>query len=949
MSKLFIVSDIHIHDYPQRNPSEKYRLYQSRKVAQNIINVAKAEGCDTLVIAGDVLEKSTVRPYIQAEVKLFLDTVMKEFAQGLIIFGNHDVDDKSGDQHFNDSCLSVMLPSNLYYADQKVTKIDNTIIAFSNWKPEFDLSFIPAPVDLLITHATINYGGGDIIKSQQLDESKFNLCISGDIHRVGQVGKYVSIGIPQKCKMGDSDDCTGIVFDCVTKEWKWVNLNPDNNLMSFVYTPDLKEEGWDETTGTWKVYKRDRTSSSLHAEENINVPQWEEIDHLVTEIINTNALGETHAEVLSQVKDIAKNEVDFGFILQRFMCKNWRSIDDVELYFDDYDRILITGKNGSGKSSLLSAIKYTFVENRSLKDFVQFGTKECSTEVDFIYQGNMYRIERGYNATKGKSTYGLGVFDTNGELQKMKYNNKREFETDLLLRFPFIQYIDDVMFFDPDHNKLLADIAKKEIDADIISKFFKLDRIDTLNEQAQSILEAKTKDVGKWEEEIKLSSENLKYIQDRLAMIEVPQMSRDDLIKWKEYYIDIQNKAKAYTDWKATNSMLMARKATTEESLADKKSRRIACRQIENIDTDISQLRLLMDDISTVKIPALKSVEMEINLLSREINTLKKSGTELYNKFTELGKERLCPTCRRPMETPVDLESTKADLQYQIEATLKKVREKEEELGYKQSEADDVPFKLQSLQQQLNDLQIQMNTLCRERDTIYQLDSDIITLERQLENVINTMNSTPIPEPVELPADLIQNLSIIEQSIGAWDQIETYRSHEESIKGKIMMADIELTKISDQVANLERYIKVTGGTGTIFKEIMERLAEQFSDNQVKYEVYSGKERKKDKLKFLSFFNNNGNWVTYDNCSSGQKTILDIHYLSKIITKMGFLVMDEFLKHLDPLNHDICIDMISQCNVSCVMLSSHMENITKFHNKTCSLELNENGSTIIKLE
>lgn len=945
MSKLLIVSDIHIHDYPSRNPENLFRLRQTRTVAQNIIAVGKAEGCDTLVIAGDVLEKSTVRPYIQAEAKLFLDELMKHFNQGMIIFGNHDLDNKSGDQHFNDSCLSVMLPANMFYADKRVTKIDNTTIAFSNWRPEFDLDFISEPVDLLITHATINYGGGDIIKSQVLDESKFGICISGDIHRPAQSGKYISIGIPQKCKMGDSDYCTGVVFDCVTKEWKWVDLNPSNNLMRFIYTPNLDEEGWDADNGIWKVYKRDKKAASVIS-ENVNVPQWEEIDHLVTDILQANDLLETHSEVLSQVKDLSKNEVDFGFVLQRFACKNWRSIDDVELYFDDYDRILITGKNGSGKSSMLSALKYAFVENRSLKDFVQFGSKDCSTEVDFLYQGQIYRIERGYNGSK--STFGLGVFDDAGNLVKMKYNNKREFEADLLLRFPFISYIDDVMFFDPDHNKLLSDIAKKEIDADIISKFFKLDKIDTINEQAVSMLESRTRDVGKWQEEIKLASENLKYIQGRLDMIPVPDMSRDDLLNWKSYYMDIQAKAKAWQDWKNTHSMLVARKGTLEEQLEAKTIARRGCRPIEIIDSELSQIKAQIDNISTIQVPALRGIEGEINLMLRELEALRNQGNVLYNRYADLGKEKVCPTCNRVMDKPSDLDSMKVSLEQQMSEMLGEINRKEEEITRKQQENIDVPSHLESLSETLRQLQVQSGILLSEKNGIRSLEAELENLTNSLNQTINQLNSSLPPEEVEVPEDLIQNLSAIEQKISQWDQIETFRAHYAELEEKARVADEELSKILSQVSNLEKYIKLTGGTGKIFEEIMGRLAEQFSDNQVRYEVYSGKERKKDKLKLLSSFNNNGNWVTYDNCSSGQKTILDIHYLSKIITKMGFLVMDEFLKHLDPLNHDICIDMISQCNVGCVMLSSHMENITKFHNKTCSLELNDNGSTIIKL-
>ena len=103
MAKILSIADIHIHDYPQRNPNEKFRLYQTRQVAQNIIETAKNEGAEILVIAGDVLEKSIIRPYVQAEVKLFLDTLMSFFRIGYIIWGNHDQDNKGSDQDFTDS------------------------------------------------------------------------------------------------------------------------------------------------------------------------------------------------------------------------------------------------------------------------------------------------------------------------------------------------------------------------------------------------------------------------------------------------------------------------------------------------------------------------------------------------------------------------------------------------------------------------------------------------------------------------------------------------------------------------------------------------------------------------------------------------------------------------------------------------------------------------------
>ena len=257
--KILIVSDVHINDYPQKNPTEKYRLYQTRLVADNIINVGKANGCDTIIFAGDIVEKSVIRPYVQAEVKGFLDKIMQNFSLGFIILGNHDLDAKSGNGDFFDSVLGVMCPANLYYSDQKIWTCpeDNCTIAFSNWKPSFDLTWIKGKVDVLVTHATICYSASDKVKSQVMDDTKFDIAFCGDIHKPGQTGKYVSIGIPQRNKMGDSEVLSGIVFDTTTKAWQYVNMDPNNNLLKFSYTNQKDQEGYYPDINTWVTYKPD--------------------------------------------------------------------------------------------------------------------------------------------------------------------------------------------------------------------------------------------------------------------------------------------------------------------------------------------------------------------------------------------------------------------------------------------------------------------------------------------------------------------------------------------------------------------------------------------------------------------------------------------------------------------------------------------------------------------
>jgi DNA repair exonuclease SbcCD ATPase subunit len=127
--------------------------------------------------------------------------------------------------------------------------------------------------------------------------------------------------------------------------------------------------------------------------------------------------------------------------------------------------------------------------------------------------------------------------------------------------------------------------------------------------------------------------------------------------------------------------------------------------------------------------------------------------------------------------------------------------------------------------------------------------------------------------------------------------------------------------------------------------ILNKLAGEFSDNQVKYEVRKYTNRG-EHLNLESMYFNNGNWVDYEACSSGQKTVLDVNFLQKIIPRIGLLIMDEFFKHLDPENHDTCIEALNNMNIGCTMISSHMESIAAFNNKSCKLSLNEGGLTQI---
>jgi DNA repair exonuclease SbcCD ATPase subunit/UDP-2,3-diacylglucosamine pyrophosphatase LpxH len=915
MSKILAVSDIHIHDYPQRNPSEKYRLYQTRTVLKNIIDAAAREGAEYLVLAGDIMDKWNPRPYVQAEIKNFLDTLMSYFKEGWIIWGNHDQDNKSENSEFIDSCLSVMLPSNLHYADLQEVTLDGCRMGFMNWRPKFDLSWIDGKLDILFTHATISYGDNDQYVSQKLDESKFDLAICGDIHRAATKGKYVSIGIPQRCKMGDSEYSSAVVIDTLDRKWAWVDLNPAGNLMRFEYTGKREEEGWDETTGIWKVYKPDNLSLTGGIRD-IKVPAWKEINILIQQIIIQNQLSEVHGEVLKRIKDIDGKEVDFNFVLLRFACKNWRSIDECEIYFNDLDRILITGENGSGKSSLLSAIRYAFLENRSIKDFLQFGAKDCYTEVEFLYQGNTYVIQRGYNSR------GYTKLWMNGEEQKA--NSKADLDEDIHNRFPFIDYM-DVYFFDSDHHKLIGGITP-ERKSEIISKFYKMDKIDAFHEEAKEIYESHKEILNKWKVEIDKGNEVIKYVEDKLNSINLPNLSKEELEKKKEEGILMQAAWKEWNDYRTKTANLQARKEIYIKKQAE------LGEQIRNFQ-DQNSIRL--------EIQKREQVLTWIATETEKLRDLVKEGKRLRSERNQLDSASICRTCGRPLDNQEAIETHKAELDRKLQDLTMKWREQDSLI---RNTLNEDPDKVRELtNSEIAGLMAEINSQNNTYSELKGVDQNLQYIESELRSLGTE------PSKVELPEGFMEEMGRIESSLSEWYQYYSLVADRNRALDNIKYCQNELQKINSELQDLQDYIKLTGPTGKIYEEIMTRLAEQFSDNQVKYVVERTTFRKKEHLDLASYYLNNGNEVSYQACSSGQKTILDVNFLGKVVTRMGLLVMDEFLKHLDVKNHDICIDMLKEMNIGCILLSSHMESVPAFNNKSLTLELNESGISKIQMK
>jgi len=941
MSKILVVSDIHINDYAQRNPTNRYRLYQgSRTVAQNIIDVGKKEGCDIIVLAGDIIEKSVIRPYIQSEIKVFLDTVMANFNYGFLILGNHDLDNKGVEQDISDACLGVMLPQNLHYANKEVLNIDGTTFGFCNWMPEFDLSWIPGKVDILFTHARICYSQGDqggLFESQKLDETKFDLAICGDIHRAATIGKYVSIGVPQKCKMGDSDDATGIVLDCQTKTWNWVNLNPHDNLMKFAYTTDLNYEGWHEDEHTWYVYKQE--NATINSDGSIRLDAQNEINAMINDAIVQSNLQGVHTEVLKNIDNIEAGEVDFNFTLLRLRCENWRSIESVDLSFSPGDRILIQGENGSGKSSLLSALKYAFIDVSdttgltSLKPFVQFGKKDCFTEVTFLYQGNECRILRG---TK---TYEHAI---NGELQK--YNDKRSFEKDIRHRYPFVEYL-DAFFFDANNNQFLGSLSP-ERETEITSKFLKLDRIETYNKTASLLAETFKKDQQEKLTQKKELEKLLGYIEDKLKSITVPKTPKSELERLKQEGLEIQRKNNLWNQYQSKTISLQAQLQSTQERLGQLRS--LSFRDPGIIDQEIQEARQRIQVLQGRQVE-LGNLRTTLNFKTGEYEKLREEGNKAWKEAQSIGLGKVCSHCGQVIQTTEAMENHKRELLQKVEDLRPTIQSVMSEIENLKREIETSGQEYTALNQEISNLNAQISKALSEKSEIDRTAREIQSLEIRENQIQTEMGNLGYVKRVDLPENFMQRMAELESGITSWNIYETNATDKYQKENELKVIEGELQNFNNCLGELEAYIKLMGPTGAVYEAVMQKLAKDFTNNSISYSVVRKGKGNREHLSLVPSFNNNGNWVPYSYLSSGQRIWTDVDFLNHLITSLGVACFDEFLKSLDAERSEIVIDIIKNLPVGCIFLTSHLESVgAQFHNKICKMELGSDGKTHITL-
>lgn len=476
---ILIIADIHIHNYSSYNLFDNpyFRLEQFEKLANRLSAVGRVSKVNDIVICGDLIHVSSPRPVVVNQTFKFLE-ILAQYANVHIICGNHDMDSRSyaGEQH---TLLSICdrIPK-VFYRDDEIVDINGASCYFlgyrDNWI-EYVKQSLTREVDVVFGHVmpySVKIGQFDqfLYGGEDLTGIPAKLAFVGDIHRHQTLydGKVVVPGCPIQHGFGDHPDTGFVLLD--EKKLTWKRHATIIKGWDFLRLIKSDEPSDDPYVITRPTVSTEITHFQTRAESKIDTLS------IIQETIEDNDLQELHTELISSVPKEVRVEVDLNFAIESVKIENFRSITSFDWNPVNEGVKLLYGRNGTGKSSLVSAIMYALTGTGSARNLTQNGKKHMSVEVTLLYGRFRHTIRRGWKSTGGGSLQYL----INGE--DVPAENQRALSNKINENLPFLGF-SDLFYHDQERSGFLSSY-NYAARVELVSRVLGLKIVDELQKAA---------------------------------------------------------------------------------------------------------------------------------------------------------------------------------------------------------------------------------------------------------------------------------------------------------------------------------------------------------------------------------------------------------------------------------------------------------------------------------
>lgn len=651
------MGDLHLHDYRSHNlfGDPRFRLNQFDKLFVRLNEVIAQYECKCMFVAGDLYHEASPRPYVGNKLSHLLSTIPVPI---YCAHGQHDMDSR-GEFNPDDTYLSMLAKqANIQYLHRDSIELDGKSFYFCGWEKDFDVTRVMGH-DILIGHATvpntkINQKGFVLKSDKEIRCNSFELAFLGDIHHHQVVGNIVVPGVPMQHCFNDPVDPGVIIYDTANNSWEFVKTETkEHKFLRFIVTDDIIEDEY-TVTSPFTIKKSAITAEAIV--DNINLNQ------VIKDKIKEKDLEKLHEQISKLVrhKDV---RINYNFTIQRLIISNVRSIDS--FVWDMKNGLsFIIGENGSGKSTIITAINYAFtgkVEN-NIKEIIREGEKGLTVELDLVYGGLEHKIVRGYAKKSGFLQYYI-----NNQIQEGE--NLKAIEQIIKDNLPFLNMF-DLMYHSSHRLGFLSSYSSPER-IRIIKRVLNLDLVEELNI---------------------IASEQLSGLKNNILQLESKHETLDEVLKQEEdvEYLTVDDSELSALQALKQNAELVLKEERAKE-LASTKDISIISGQLKNIEREAGEKKIQLEKLKTGVCFAcgqtLKPDDELAKEITGKIDALREEYRDLKQTLIGLGEydsTNLAKTTVKVNE--LIREIAKIDVKKQTNDKIKKLEEQIKQARIKQND-----------------------------------------------------------------------------------------------------------------------------------------------------------------------------------------------------------------------------------------------------------------------
>lgn len=614
-------------------------------------------------------------------------------------------------------------------------------------------------------------------------------------------------------------------------------------------------------------------------------------------------------------------------MIKKLYLRNWKDHSELDIGFKKGVNFII-GPNGSGKTSTLEAIMYSFTAKVRRKDdkniFRKVGTHDTELILEFEHEGDDYKINKSFNGILQSRLYGgtlsrpirnkenifkyiINLFGTNEsffeniifssegenyEFLKMKAVNFRNYIEDLInlgRTKEFKNVIANVkQFYDKSNEKLRS--KKKFLGESEIEKKY----------GDPTELKSKKKDlklsIESIDTQIQQKEQELKPVQQSLVKYE-QALNQFDKIKLKFFNLYDANKD-ILKDLHITevNVQEIISKKNELELKIEELSKKIESinEEIKHKDNEKFGNRVVMDQ-------------------KKKIQDIIKKLEDNYDKAQSVN----CPVCKKLISKDEFLQIHEDNYKEikKLDNLIKNIEDDIKKLRQDNSNLNKIKEKLKELNVHLGifeDYKIE-DKLTLDKEYKEQKEK-----ENRLLQEIDDLKNEKRQKEKDL-GKIIQTLSTI-KAVEDFKNIMYTQEYENNLKGFII-SEITLDAI-EQVLHIQRNISLESLINNITK-----IWKVFFPSEQR-EIHFDPDYK-------PYFDYHGEKIAYENISGGEKMILLIlikTLLIKIYTNISFLILDEPLEHLNLENRikivDYLIELCEKNIIDQLIITTFEESLTR---------------------